>query len=134
MNERIKTNKIHQYSVSISPHLHSKLEQHIFVFKKLLKPGYTKQQWLIEAIEEKLKNDDPDKEVENEKRVSFRIDALTKKILEKHVQQISYFRSSYSKRKWILDAIQEKLDLEEKAVKKKLLDHSETHSNTYAGS
>jgi hypothetical protein len=124
VDDQTKKSKIYQYTVSISPHLHNRLDKHIFILKKLVRTGHTKQQWLVEAVEEKLKNEKSSQtqDIEKEKRVSLRIDVLTKKILEEQIQLIRCFRTSYSKRKWILDAIQEKLDLEEVSIKKRHLE------------
>lgn len=122
-------NKVQQYTVSISPLLHGKIEKHVFLLQKLLNSTHTKHDWLIEAIESKLSKEEHNKEISKEKRVTFRIDFLTKKKLEDRVRMIRRFRNSYSKRQWVLDAIQEKLDNEEEKIKSTLKEYHTAISN-----
>lgn len=109
-----------QYTVSISPVLHNKLDQHIYVLKKLIKPKLTKKDWVAEAVEQKLARDDSKQDLPKVKRICIKIDHLTKGILDNLVDMVRSLRNSYSKKQWILDAIQEKLAQEEGAVKNKL--------------
>jgi len=75
--------KTQQYSVSISPVLQNKLNHHLHLLQTLLGLQHQKRDWYIAAIEEKLARDS---KVEKEKRIGFRLDQLTKKKLEDHIQ------------------------------------------------
>lgn len=112
-----------QYSVCISPVLHNKLDQHLLVLRKILKFGLTKQDWLVEAVQEKLLRDTPERDIEKNKRINLRMDQLTNKLLEQRINLIRPFHNSYSKKKLLLDAIQERLDQEEGVVKQQLADY-----------
>jgi hypothetical protein len=132
MNDLSNT-KTQQYTVNISPILHHKLDQHIFLLKKLFKTGKTKRDWLTEAIEEKLAREEPKRVVDKEKRVGLRLDLMTNKKLEERVEMIRRFRYSYSKKQWIVDAIYEKLDSEEEPAKKRFNEYRMALSNTNNG-
>lgn len=114
-----------QYTVSISPVLHTKIEEHIYLLKKLLKPDHTKNKWVNEAIQEKLSREKAKKDIVRDKHVRVFIDLLTKRKLEERVQMIRSLRYSYSKKQWILDAIEEKLSHEEDSIKIKLKEYHE---------
>jgi len=78
--------KTQQYSVSISPVLQNKLNHHLHLLQTLLGLQHQKRDWYIAAIEEKLARDTNESKVEKEKRIGFRLDQLTKKKLEDHIQ------------------------------------------------
>lgn len=99
-----------QYSISVSQAFQKRLNQHLFVIKKLLRPGCTKEAWLTEAVKEKLKRDKPNIVVEGEKRVNLRLNLITNQNLEERITKIRPFHYSYSKKKLILEAIHEKLE------------------------
>jgi len=115
--------KTQQYSVSISPVLLNKLNHHLHLLQTLLGLQHQKRDWYIAAIEEKLARDVTESKVEKEKRIGFRLDQLTKKKLEDHIQNIRKSRNSFSKKQWILDAIEERLDEEEEIIKNRLLEY-----------
>jgi len=119
-----KKNKV-QYCVSISPLIHKKLEQHLFILRKLLQPGLTKEGWLTDAVREKLERESPEKIVKKEKRINIRIDLLTNKNLAEYVKMSRCFQYSYSKKKLVLEAIQEKLEEEEDGARKKFIEYRE---------
>jgi hypothetical protein len=115
-----KKSKVQQYSVNISSFLYNKLDQHVFIVRKLLGIHRTKRDWLVAAIEEKLAREAADNNFGEVKRISFKIDPLTKKQLEDRLQNIRRLRDTFSKKQWILDAIQERLDQQKEEVKKGL--------------
>jgi hypothetical protein len=115
--------KTQQYSVSISPVLYNKLDQHVFILRKLLGIHRTKKDWLIAAIEEKLEREAAENNYGKAKRISFKIDPLTKKKLDERIQNIRKLRDTFSKKQWVLDAIQERLDQEEEKVRKELQEY-----------
>lgn len=114
------------FSLNISPILHAKLDQHVYVLKKTLKPTITKKEWISDAIEKKLAKEMSEKE--RIKRICIKIDLLTKKKLENCIEAIRMLRS-YSKKQWICDAIQEKLAMEEDPVKIRLKEYQEAQKS-----
>jgi hypothetical protein len=114
-----------QYTVSISPVLHNKLDQHVYALKRLVKSGCTKNEWIADAIEKKLAREEMKMDIFKEKPICIKIDPLTKKKLDGRVEMIRNMRYSYSKKQWVLDAIHEKLGNEEEIVKNKLKEYLE---------
>ncbi|MBA3283955.1 MAG: hypothetical protein H0U27_02690 [Nitrosopumilus sp.] len=114
------------YNVCISPHLQERLERHILILKRFIDRSATKQRWITEAIKEKLSNYANNPIVSKELRLYLRIEEeLEKKVLEK-VEYIKKFRSSYSKKQWIMEAIFEKLDRDESDAEKKIQEAQQT--------
>ena len=110
------------YTVSVSPHIFNRLEQHILFVKRLSNRNETRQNWVLEAIRDKLTRDDRSQDVPKECRLNLKIDETTATKLFKRVELIKKFRTSYSKKQWILDAILERLERDEKKIKQKLLE------------
>lgn len=120
----LKKLKSQQYSVSISQNLHDRITKHLLILKKLCRQGQTKQNWLMEAIRERLEFEENNKECEfQERRITLQVDLLTEERLSHRVSYIKQFRSSYSKKKWILDAIEEKLEKEKPMAEQKLAEY-----------
>ena len=113
-------NSVGTYTVNISPHIHDRLERHILILKKLIDRSTTKQRWLIACIKEKLRNEADKKEVPKANTINVKIYEELDKQLIQRIEFIRKFRSSYSKKQWIVDAILEKLERDEKEVENKL--------------
>lgn len=122
-------NKV-RHCISISEFLHKKLEKHLLVLRKLLRPGHTQEKWIMEAVQEKLLRDNPQKKSKKNKRICLLLDKMTNKLLEDRINAIRPFHSSYSKKKLILEAIMERLESEEDFVKTKL---AECKQNSQTG-
>jgi len=118
------------YTVNISPNIHERLEKHIFLLKKLIDTSLTKQRWLLHAIKEKLDNDAMDNSPPKPTTLHVKIDAEIDKKLLKRVEFIKKFRYSYSKKQWIVDAVLEKLDRDEKEVQKSIVDPNQSQNET----
>jgi hypothetical protein len=123
--QKSKTKESPQYTVSISPILYHKMDQHIYALKKLLNSRQTKNDWIAEAVAQKLARDSAKDDRYKDKPICIKIDPLTREKLEKRVQNIRSLRYSYSKKQWVLDAIHEKLGNEEEKVKSKLKEYRE---------
>ncbi len=109
------------YSVTISRHIHARLERHVLILKKLLDKGATKQNWMISAIKEKLARDLQDDSLPKATTITLKIDKELDEELNARVEFIKKFRQSYSRKQWIVDAVIEKLDLDERKVEEKFL-------------
>ena len=112
--------KLDGYTVTISPHIHDRIEQHIIYVKKLSDPNSTKQRWILHAVQEKLSREEKDQDIPKERRLNIKLDKVTSKKVLKRVDLIKKFRTSYSKKQWFVDALLEKLEQEEQEIKKKL--------------
>jgi Uri superfamily endonuclease len=106
------------YTVAIGTHVYERLEKHVLILKKLIDRSTTKQRWILDAIKQKLSK--IDKTVPIERRIAIRIERSIDSELVKRVEYIRQFRTSYSKKQWILDAIIEKLEIDEEIVAKRV--------------
>lgn len=119
------------YTVTISPHIHERLERHILILKKLIDRSATKQRWLIDSIREKLAKDASNQQVPKANTLNVKIDDELDKQVLKRIEFIKKFRFSYSKKQWLVDAVLEKLERDEKEVERKLSDMKQSQADTY---
>ena len=113
--------QIRNYSIRIGERFYRRLFKHI-QFLKQLKSIQNQQQWLAEAILAQLKKEeeqDINAYISSEKHLSFKISSDIDARIEKRVNVIKKFRISFSKKQWVLEAISERLDAEEKETREK---------------
>jgi hypothetical protein len=108
------------YSIKIDAHLHKKLERHLKILKHLDQQSLSKQKWVMDAVQEKLSAEQNEKEIPKNFFLSLRINVSTNKKIESKVEYEKKFRDSYSKKQWLIEAINEKLEREEQKAKKLL--------------
>lgn len=82
----------------------------------------TRQKWLEQAFAEKLTIEESQniEDIPKERNLTFFVDEVMMARIEKRVDVISKFRRTYSKKKWFLEAIFEKLDRDEENVREHL--------------
>lgn len=122
-----------RYTVVISPYMHKRLDRHIFIIKKLIDKKLTKHNWLLDAINEKLKNEAPYEEVPTANTITIKMDHKFEQLILQRIEYIKKFRKSYSKKQWISDAIIDKLERDEEHVEKKLLEARPDHEDGLKG-
>lgn len=113
--------EMQQLTWKISPLLHKEIETHLEAVQNLKNEKITKQDWILEAIQEKLKT--KPSSFKNEDRICINIDLLTKTNLEECVSKLKKHQGKYSKRQLIVDAIKEKLNTDEHSIKRKYSNH-----------
>lgn len=120
-NESLVPPKKASYTFTVGKHLHKKMENHIRAVK-FLDSNYSKQHWIADAIQEKLESEriQGPEEFTREHVVNMKIDKRLDQLVEKQVGIYRKFRKSYSKKLWLVEAISEKLDKEEAAIKKQV--------------
>lgn len=107
-------------SIRIGERLYKRINKHVQLLKHL-KKTQNKQDWIEQAILEKLAKEeegDISESVSPEKHLSFKIQSQIDAKIENRVEFIKKIRGSFSKKQWILEAVYEKLDLEEKETEK----------------
>ena len=104
-----------QTSFSVQESLWKKFEKHIFLLK-YIGGEKTKQNWMIDAVEEKLsKKEYEDLKTlleEPEKRMTIFLDEDLNERLEKQIELARKVQGSYSKKQLIIEAIIDKLERE----------------------
>lgn len=107
------------YNCSVDANLFSKLEQHIYALRGL-EGKISKQSWLAQAIKEKLKIDRLSNDIPKEKRLHFFIEKKLSEEIEERVEFLKKFRSSYSKKQWVVEAIYQKLERDAVRIQEQL--------------
>jgi hypothetical protein len=129
-------NRIKNYSIRIEERLYKRINKHIQLLKHL-NSSQSQKNWIEKAILEKFEREEERNITEcipPEKHLSFKTNSQIHATIEKKVEVIRKFRSSFSKKQWILEAIQEKLDREEEKIEKQtkeLLENMINSSSTF---
>lgn len=119
-NEFLEPATFSRATFEISPAIHQRVEDLLYMTKNYCGEIINKQEFVLKAIKEKLKYDKEvlSDKIPKEKFLHYKIDNITLKQLDEKVNLIRKFRRTYSKKQWILEAIQEKLNREEVVIKK----------------
>ena len=111
-------------ALSMGEQVYKKIDNHIRILQHSEQKNLTKRKWVADAIKEKL-----EREVEinhnnipKEKHLSFKIETVLHEEVEKRIELIRKFRRSFSKKQWILEALLEKIEKEEKITNQILSD------------
>lgn len=107
------------HNVNIGEALHQKLNKHIKILKALDDRSTSKQTWLVKAFKNKLSSTDKELLITQPKqrKLSVKIDKKLCKEIDSNVETLKKFNTSYSKTKWILEAVQEQLEKESDKIK-----------------
>lgn len=118
-------------SFTISPHIYERLDRHILILKKLIDRSTTKQRWITNAIKEKILKEANNQQLPKATTLNIKIAKELEDELQRKVEFIRKFRASYSKKQWLVDAILEKLDRDEKGVEAKLVEETRSEVDSY---
>lgn len=102
-----------EYNILIGNHLHKRISKHMLVLKHLDKNSRSKQDWVQEAIHEKLTSEIDSDEHPGGKFLHLKIDSEIFKTLQEKVDSLKASYTSMSKKVFIEEAIFEKLEREE---------------------
>ena len=114
-----QVNEIKNCSLRIGERFYRRFIDHIQLLKRLniIK---NQQDWVEDAVLSKLEKEEEQNATEclhREKHLNFKINSQIDSQVERRVQVIKKIRSSFSKKKWFLEAIHEKLETEEMETK-----------------
>jgi hypothetical protein len=116
---KITQPKYRAYAFGISSNLYDKLDKHLFMLKAI-DSKRSRKAWVLEAIRERLVSENLNEDIPKERRLNISIDDPTLKKIDERVRLLKKFRTSYSKKQWILEAILDKLDKDNKKLKEQL--------------
>ncbi len=120
LNEDLEADSYSNYCIRVNENIYQKIDRAVRVLKQVDTQGQTKQKWLVESIREKLEIEtklSPD-DLPKEKQLNIKLACHLRKKVNKRVELIKKFRTSYSIKQWIMDAIFEKLDRDNDLTKK----------------
>lgn len=118
--------KLKEYTLRVGKHFHKRIDHHMRLLKYL--KNSNKQQWIQEAVREKLEADENSSEETADKFLHLKFDMDLWKQLEERVEALRMTHTTMSKKKIIEEAILEKLDREEsksKELLKKMLEDTQ---------
>lgn len=115
-----KNSNLKSYTVHIADHIYKLLEEHIHMMKCLEDKSYTRQNWVINALKEKLHRSNDKELLLKDRHLQLKLDQLMHENIESKVKLIKNFRRTYSRKKWIVEAIYEQLEREKEKAKQLL--------------
>jgi hypothetical protein len=122
MDEREK-NKSVQLTVKVKTSLHDKLLNHLQKLKSQNHPDRTQNAWVLNAILSKMERDEASQVIPKARNLALKFDETLTERLEARIEEISKTIPHYTKKQWILDAIEEKLEMEKEIMQKKLAEY-----------
>lgn len=132
IEENLQQIKTKNYSLRISENIFNRINNHVHILKRLESRSHSKQRWIEEAICEKLNHEEALNNIKlpKEKHLSFKISESLSKRIENRIELVRKFKISYSAKKWLLDAITEKLERENEKATALLLKLKDINSNS----
>jgi len=108
------------FTFIVGENLHNRINKHVNKLKSTEGPGQSKQKWVIDAIKEKLNAENLSEDLPREKSLGLKISLNLHNQILKRVEMMRKVRSSFSKKQWIVEAIADKLDRDERLVQRNL--------------
>lgn len=118
--ESSKTEKLIFCAIRVGENLFNRINGHLDTLKKCQGNNYSQNRWVNEAIKTKLDKEIKGNIVSIDKHLGVRIDEKTLEKINQQVKVMKKFNSSYSKQKWLVEALSEKLQEDEQITKKRL--------------
>ncbi len=106
-----------RYNLNISNQIYKKIEKIVAMRKVLGQENKTRKGFVLEAMKEKLSKHSDDQLLSNPyKTLRIEYDQEIEKQILKQVGWIKQRNGGHSKKKWILDAVLDKIDAEESKI------------------
>jgi hypothetical protein len=114
----LKTKK--KYTLRLSQTLLNRIEKHLSCLKFVHSSSPSKRKWVLQAIHQKMDREKSTPFPDPPKRgtILLEIDPELSETLEQRVDMIRKVRGSYSLKSWLVDAIEERLELEARQIEK----------------
>ncbi len=110
------------YAIPIENDLHNRIEKLIKLLNHSDDKKHTKQSWILDAFVKKLqKEEEPGPEISQNKHLRFAINQHLYEKIENKIKTVKKTRKGYTKNQWFIDAVNEKLEQDERRAKKLLL-------------
>ena len=118
MNDTSDNRTQPNYTLKLPEHLYKRIDDVVRILN--IKGSCTKKKWLMEAIQEKLEREKEFQidQIPKIKQISLHIPTQLNEEICKKIELIKNFRDSFSKKQFILEAINEKLNADESSTQK----------------
>jgi len=106
-----------RFQLRVDAHLSDRLESHLQFLKTMRKRGQTKGDWVAEAISEKLHREEQSPlQHPTSRRLAVPLDTELASKLEDKMEMFRRMGVTVTKNRWVLEAMLEKLELEEREL------------------
>ena len=112
-------------SVLVGENLNNRISRHIDRLKATEGPGQSRQRWVVDAIKEKLNEENVSNNLPRAKFLGLKISQHLHEQILKRVELMRKIRNSFSKKQWIIEAVSDKLDRDEQIIQKKITDFAQ---------
>lgn len=128
-NAQTKTTK--KYTLRLSQTLLNRVEKHLACLKFIHSSSPSKRKWVLQAIHQKMDREKGASFPDLPKRgtILLEIDPELAETLDQRVELIRKVRGSYSLKSWMVDAIEERLELEARQIEKEAAQIQATSSH-----
>ncbi|MBT4936328.1 hypothetical protein HON22_00250 [Candidatus Peregrinibacteria bacterium] len=114
--EEEKTETEKGYTLKLGDSLFSRIDNHLLQMKYLSSERQSRQNWILNAVKEKLNQDLLSSAIPKIRSTTLRIDPKTFKKLDQRVEFIKKIRGNFTKKHLIVEAIEEKLEREKQTT------------------
>lgn len=116
-------NKSIQVRIKLKQSLYQQFLKHLQDLKEKNHPDRTQKAWIYNAILKKIERDEASLDIPKAKHLALKLDEDLSDRLEARIEEICKTIPHYTKKQWILDAIEEKLEAEKEIVQDALSMH-----------
>jgi Arc/MetJ-type ribon-helix-helix transcriptional regulator len=115
------TNRKKMVNLILPDKIHEKIEKLVSYRKFSDDNKYSKSDFLQQAINEKIDKERQDSTqlTKSDKSIFFKIDPTIYNQISKHVEIVKCYRNSFSNKRWMEDAVLEKIDRDEASYRSK---------------
>ena len=109
-------------AMRIGENLYNRLNKIVRLIKHLDNHGQTKQNWMAEAVKEKLERELEQDVIDicRERFIQVKLDQTLNERVNEHVDGLKNNRISFSKKHWLVEALYDKLDRDEEKLRRTL--------------
>ena len=106
-------------NIAVPNFIYNKFTKHIRILKNLESRSTTNQTWITNAIKKKIEQNEKllKSEIPQKRMINVKIDPNSYEKISEQVEEFKKHTGSYSKTKWILEAIMDQLEEESTKVK-----------------
>ncbi len=112
--------KLKLCTIRVGENLYKRISKHVDTLKKCFNNSYSRNRWISDAVHAKLEKEIQSNSITVDKHLGARIDVRILNKINEQVKLMKKFNSSYSKQKWLVEAISEKLEEDEQSTKNRL--------------
>lgn len=113
--ELLENEEMHSFNMPVSSSFYDRLDKHLYLLRTKRQERISKKTWILEAILEKLQDEENQSPavVCRTKNLGFSIPKSVSDRIKRTVDVLVRLGKRYSKKKWVMDALEKKYDREQ---------------------